>query len=97
MFREGYFKLAIVEEPKIKVIELPYLNNELSMLILLPEVVHEDFTGLEQVIPSLLSSYIWKGMNTEQYSIAPVWSKKQWGKQNLFIFSFHSLQCYYYQ
>ncbi|XP_068527018.1 serpin B4-like isoform X1 [Anas acuta] len=49
MFREGYFKLAIVEEPKIKVIELPYFNNELSMLILLPEVVHEDFTGLEQL------------------------------------------------
>lgn len=58
MFREGYFKLAIIEEPKIKVIELPYFNNELSMLILLPEVVHEDFTGIEQVIPSLLSSYI---------------------------------------
>ncbi|XP_035408528.1 leukocyte elastase inhibitor-like isoform X3 [Cygnus atratus] len=49
MFREGYFKLAIIEEPKIKVIELPYFNNELSMLILLPEVVYEDFTGLEQL------------------------------------------------
>ncbi|NXI67313.1 SPB11 protein, partial [Anseranas semipalmata] len=49
MFQEGYFNLAIIEEPKIKMIELPYFNNELSMLILHPEVVYEDFTGLEQL------------------------------------------------
>lgn len=50
MFQEGYFNMAIIEEPKMKVLELPYFNNELSMFILLPEVVCEDFTGLEQVI-----------------------------------------------
>lgn len=50
MFQEGYFNMAIIEEPKMKVLELPYFNNELSMFILLPEVVCEDFTGLQQVI-----------------------------------------------
>ncbi|NWQ81559.1 SPB11 protein, partial [Columbina picui] len=49
MFQEGYFNMAIIEELKMKVIELPYFNNELSMFILLPEVVCEDFTGLEQL------------------------------------------------
>ncbi|KAK2534105.1 serpin b4-like protein [Columba guinea] len=49
MFQEGYFNMAIIEEPKMKVLELPYFNNELSMFILLPEVVCEDFTGLEQL------------------------------------------------
>ncbi|NXM31326.1 SPB11 protein, partial [Oxyruncus cristatus] len=49
MFQEGYFNMAILEEPKMKVIELLYFNNELSMFILLPEVDCEDFTGLEQL------------------------------------------------
>ncbi|NWH58803.1 SPB11 protein, partial [Geococcyx californianus] len=49
MFQEGYFNMAFIDELKMKVIELPYLNNELSMFILLPDVVCEDFTGLEQV------------------------------------------------
>ncbi|KAM6298981.1 leukocyte elastase inhibitor A-like [Aegotheles albertisi] len=49
MFQEGYFNMAIIDELKMKVIELPYFNNELSMFILLPEVVCEDFTGLEQL------------------------------------------------
>ncbi|XP_072709273.1 serpin B11-like [Ciconia boyciana] len=49
MFQEGYFNMAIIEEVKMKVIELPYFNNELSMFILLPEVVCKDFTGLEQL------------------------------------------------
>ncbi|XP_063182106.1 serpin B4-like isoform X2 [Chroicocephalus ridibundus] len=49
MFQEGYFNMAFIEELKMNVIELPYFNNELSMFILLPEVVCEDFTGLEQL------------------------------------------------
>ncbi|NXP12692.1 SPB11 protein, partial [Thinocorus orbignyianus] len=49
MFQEDYFNMAFIEELKMKVIELPYFNNELSMLILLPEVVCEDFTGLEKL------------------------------------------------
>ncbi|NXE15180.1 SPB11 protein, partial [Lophotis ruficrista] len=49
MFQEGYFNMAFIEEVKMKVIELPYFNNELSMFILLPEVICEDFTGLEQL------------------------------------------------
>ncbi|KFP74303.1 Leukocyte elastase inhibitor, partial [Acanthisitta chloris] len=49
MFQEGYFNMAIIEELKMKVIELQYFNNELSMFILLPEVDCDDFTGLEQL------------------------------------------------
>lgn len=67
MFQEGYFNMAFTEELKMKVIELPYFNNELSMFILLPEVVCEDFTGLEQVILLFLSSSIHKGLQREQY------------------------------
>lgn len=88
MFQEGYFNMAIIEELKTKVIELQYFNNELSMLILLPEDDSEDLTGLEQVTLHFLSSTI----HREQYfSIAPVWSEGKWEKLN--FLSFHSLWC----
>lgn len=88
MFQEGYFNMAIIEELKTKVIELQYFNNELSMLILLPEDDSEDFTGLEQVTLHFLSSNI----HREQYfSIAPVWSEGKWEKLN--FLSLHSLWC----
>ncbi|NXS51065.1 ILEUB inhibitor, partial [Balaeniceps rex] len=53
MFQEGYFNMAIIDELKMKVIELPYFKNELSMFILLPEVVCEDFAGLEKLESTL--------------------------------------------
>ncbi|XP_030350539.1 ovalbumin-like isoform X2 [Strigops habroptila] len=53
MFQEGYFNMAIIEELKMKVIELLYFDNEMSMFILLPEVVCEDSTGLEQTALNL--------------------------------------------
>uniref|UniRef100_A0A8B9P217 Serpin domain-containing protein n=1 Tax=Apteryx owenii TaxID=8824 RepID=A0A8B9P217_APTOW len=49
MFQESYFILAVIEEPQMKVLELLYINNELSMFILLPEVV----------IPFLFSNSEW--------------------------------------
>jgi len=93
MFQEGYFNMAFIEEQKMKVIELPYFNNELSMFILLPEVVCEDFTGLEQVIFLFLSSSIHEWQQTEQYNIASVWLEDKREKLNRIIFSFHSLWC----
>lgn len=62
MFQEGYFNMAIIEELKTKIIELQYFNNELSMLILLPEDDCEDFTGLEQVTLNFLSNKIYRAI-----------------------------------
>ncbi|KAM9676644.1 serpin B11 isoform 1-T1 [Dama dama] len=36
MYQTGKFKLALIEEPQMQVLELPYVNNTLSMIILLP-------------------------------------------------------------
>ncbi|XP_014699266.2 serpin B11 isoform X1 [Equus asinus] len=36
MYQTGTFKLAFIKEPQIQVLELPYVNNKLSMIILLP-------------------------------------------------------------
>ncbi|KAM5218272.1 serpin B11 [Hipposideros larvatus] len=36
MYQTGMFKLAFIKEPQMQVLELPYVNNKLSMIILLP-------------------------------------------------------------
>lgn len=36
MYQAGAFKLAFVREPQMQVLELPYVDNALSMIILLP-------------------------------------------------------------
>ncbi|XP_013795753.1 ovalbumin-like [Apteryx mantelli] len=45
MCQNGTFKVAVVAAEKIKVLELPYTSEELSMLVLLPE----DASSLEQL------------------------------------------------
>lgn len=36
MYQTGTFKLAFIKEPQMQVLELPYANNKLRMIILLP-------------------------------------------------------------
>ncbi|XP_069074163.1 serpin B10-like isoform X1 [Pleurodeles waltl] len=61
MFKRAKFNIAQVEEPGLafKVLELPYVNKDLSMIILLPNEILDDSTGLEKL------EY---GLNYEQLS-----------------------------
>ncbi|NWI30626.1 SPB10 protein, partial [Sula dactylatra] len=43
------FPVRIMEKMNLKIIELPYLNYELSMWILLPDDIKDSTTGLEQL------------------------------------------------
>ena len=36
MHQTGKFKLALIEEPQMQVLELPYVNSTLGVIILLP-------------------------------------------------------------
>lgn len=36
MYQAGRFKLAIIKEPQMQILELPYVQDKLSMIILLP-------------------------------------------------------------
>ncbi|XP_006038743.1 leukocyte elastase inhibitor-like [Alligator sinensis] len=57
MFQNGYYNLAIIEEPEIQVLELPYGNEEggeLSMFIFLPKDIKDNSTGLEQLDSALI-------------------------------------------
>ncbi|GCC25467.1 hypothetical protein chiPu_0003877 [Chiloscyllium punctatum] len=53
MFQEEEFYLGYIEELQTKVLELPYIQNELSMIILLPDSINDNSTGLEQLEQTL--------------------------------------------
>uniref|UniRef100_A0A8C3TCV8 Serpin domain-containing protein n=1 Tax=Chelydra serpentina TaxID=8475 RepID=A0A8C3TCV8_CHESE len=48
MFLKDTFPICYLETMKVKIAELPYVNNDLSMLILLPDDIEDKSTGLEQ-------------------------------------------------
>ncbi|KAF7246043.1 Leukocyte elastase inhibitor [Varanus komodoensis] len=49
MFMKKKFPLGYIPECKCHVLELPYKGKEVSMIILLPEDIEDDSTGLEQL------------------------------------------------
>lgn len=53
MSQENKFLVGYVQELHTSVLELPYLQNELSMLILLPDGINDNSTGLEELEQAL--------------------------------------------
>lgn len=49
MYMRNTFPVLIMQTMNFKMIELPYVNHELSMFILLPDDIKDSTTGLEQV------------------------------------------------
>lgn len=49
MCRKDKFNMAYIWDLQTKILELPYVGNELSMIILLPDAIQDGSTGLESV------------------------------------------------
>ncbi|XP_071409488.1 serpin B6-like isoform X1 [Pithys albifrons albifrons] len=49
MFQEDTFNMGYIEDLQTKILELPYIGNELSMIILLPDAIQDGSTGLERL------------------------------------------------
>ncbi|NWV17932.1 ILEUB inhibitor, partial [Origma solitaria] len=49
MYQENKFNFGYIPEEKIRVLELPYDGRKLSMIILLPDDIEDDSTGLQKV------------------------------------------------
>lgn len=49
MFQKGKFNWNYIAEVQTQILELPYVNKDLSMIILLPDDIRDDTTGLEMV------------------------------------------------
>ncbi|XP_078544124.1 serpin B10-like isoform X3 [Lissotriton helveticus] len=62
MFKRAKFNMAHVVEPGLafKVLELPYVNKDLSMIILLPDEIEDDSTGLEKLESGLTNENLSK-------------------------------------
>ncbi|XP_063779104.1 leukocyte elastase inhibitor-like [Pseudophryne corroboree] len=49
MFQRNTFNMFYIEELRTKVLEMPYVGNEVSTIILLPDAIEDNSTGLEQL------------------------------------------------
>lgn len=49
MFKKDRFNMTYIGDFQTKILELPYVGNELSMIILLPDAIKDESTGLESV------------------------------------------------
>ncbi len=49
MNQESKFRLAFIPEIDSQVLELPYVGKDLSMLIILPNEIQDETTGLQKV------------------------------------------------
>ncbi|XP_051871720.1 leukocyte elastase inhibitor-like isoform X2 [Pristis pectinata] len=65
MFQEENFNFSYIAELKTSVLELPYEQKELSMIILLPDDISENTTGLEQLEEALANNTLLKRINLE--------------------------------
>ncbi|NXN33306.1 SPB6 protein, partial [Nycticryphes semicollaris] len=49
MFKKSRFNMTYIGDFQTKILELPYIGNELSMIILLPDAIQDESTGLESL------------------------------------------------
>ncbi|KAL1006329.1 hypothetical protein UPYG_G00070900 [Umbra pygmaea] len=49
MHQKAKFHLTFIPEADCQILELPYVGNQLSMLIMLPNITEDDTTGLEKL------------------------------------------------
>ncbi|XP_078544138.1 leukocyte elastase inhibitor-like isoform X1 [Lissotriton helveticus] len=49
MFRKGKYPMSYIGEQQMRIIELPYEDKELSMIVMLPDDINDDSTGLEKL------------------------------------------------
>ena len=52
MYQKKKFPFGYISDLKCKVLEMPYQGGELSMVILLPEDIEDESTGLKKVTGS---------------------------------------------
>ncbi|NXJ42030.1 ILEU inhibitor, partial [Ciconia maguari] len=49
MYQKNKFRFGYIPEVKVRVLELPYDGRELSMIVLLPDDIEDDSTGLQKL------------------------------------------------
>ncbi|XP_074843871.1 serpin B10-like isoform X2 [Carettochelys insculpta] len=65
MFQRGKFNWTYIKTVRAHIVELPYVNYDLSMFILLPGDINDDTTGLEMLERSLTYETLSKWTSSE--------------------------------
>lgn len=65
MFRKGKYNMSYIGDLETKVIEIPYVGNELSMIVLLPDAIQDESTGLEKLEKELTYEKLMEWINPE--------------------------------
>ncbi|KAM8966213.1 serpin B6-like isoform 2-T2 [Pelodytes ibericus] len=65
MYKKAKYQMTYIGDLLTKVLELPYVNNELSMIILLPDDIEDETTGLEKLEQELTYSKFMEWTNPE--------------------------------
>ncbi|XP_075682815.1 leukocyte elastase inhibitor-like isoform X2 [Rhinoderma darwinii] len=69
MYKKAKYPMTYVGELFTKVLELPYVNNELSMIIMLPDDIQDGTTGLEKLEKELTYSKFLEWTDPERLDI----------------------------
>uniref|UniRef100_H0WKU7 Serpin domain-containing protein n=1 Tax=Otolemur garnettii TaxID=30611 RepID=H0WKU7_OTOGA len=72
MYQKKKFPLGYIEGLKTHVLELPYQGKELSMLILLPDNIRDDSTGLKKIEEQLTWENLHKWTKPEHLAVTEV-------------------------
>lgn len=72
MFMKDRFNMTYIGDFQTKILELPYVGNELSMIILLPDTIQDGSTGLERLERELTYERLIDWINPEMMDCTEV-------------------------
>ncbi|NWQ82425.1 SPB6 protein, partial [Columbina picui] len=72
MFMKDKFNMTYIGDFQTKILELPYVGNELSMIILLPDTIQDGSTGLERLERELTYERLIDWINPEMMDCTEV-------------------------
>ncbi|XP_066482702.1 serpin B6-like [Tiliqua scincoides] len=72
MYKKAEFNLGYVSDHRTKILELPYIDRELSMIILLPDEIEDTSTGLEKLERDMTFEKLMDWINPEMMDLTEV-------------------------
>ncbi|XP_060544512.1 leukocyte elastase inhibitor-like [Pantherophis guttatus] len=72
MFRKGEYNMAHISADRISVLELPYYDDDLSMIILLPDEIEDNSTGLEKLEREITYEKLMDWINPERMDLREI-------------------------
>ncbi|XP_060630715.2 serpin B6-like [Anolis sagrei] len=72
MFKKAKYNMTYISECRTKVLEIPYVDNDLSMIILLPDAIEDNSTGLEKLERELTYEKLMDWINPEMMDLTQV-------------------------